>query len=235
MDPLARFFQAEGFDVYRIALSGHRGNLQEMRNVTTVKWRSESLHYYNEAKKRALQKGLSLSLVGYSLGALIYEELMNSNSQIVFDRAILFAPALSLRLSSHLLSTVRILNSQTMITSFGPIDCRANVEGSSVGAYNALFDNLSSLSGLHFKASNIPTLFFIDPKDELISYSGILKIKNQYSFNNWNIVNVSNLQTTRTNTLHHYIIDESGVGEVQWNEMKNLMRAHFYYLPSPRK
>jgi len=235
MDSLSKFFHSEGYDVYRIALSGHRGDLQEMREVTKEKWKTESLQHYEEAKKLALSKAVPLYFVGFSLGGLLYQELINTETHIIFERVVLFAPAISMHARTQLLKAVRIFKPQLMIFSMSPIEYRANVEGTSVGAYNVLFNAISNLRMQNFKASNIPTLLFIDPKDEVISYKGIMKIKNQFQLDQWNLVEVTNSSSTLSQSMHHIITDEAAVGTSQWNIIKDLIRQHFNYFGSPRR
>jgi esterase/lipase len=231
MDTLAQFFQSQGLDVYRIALSGHRGDLQEMRNTTQGQWLREGLEFYNEARNEARTKNVPLYLVGFSLGGLLYEDLMNyvpTNSQekVIFDKAVLFAPAITVRTRSKLIKLTQIFNPQRMILSLSPLEYRANPEGTSVGAYKALFSTISDLHGKKFEESNIPTLVFIDPQDELVSYKGILKVKEKAGLNQWNIQEVSNRESTLENPMHHIITDDKAVGAVQWRIILDFIRQH---------
>ncbi len=115
MQPIISQLTAAGIDVLRLSLRGHGKNytlsgdfdeeqarMEAFRNVSYPMWMNEAHLAYQQLKKRGAEKGVPLYLAAFSLGGLIGLDLLASNSDVQFDRLILFAPAIRLRAKVYL-------------------------------------------------------------------------------------------------------------------------------------
>jgi esterase/lipase len=218
---LAKLFLDEGYHVYRIALSGHYKSIEEMQNIKAKHWINSALSQYYEALEIANNLNIPIYLVAFSLGALVYKNILNSEENVKFSGSILFAPALTVK------GTVRFsiylgnifLHDETIISSKAPVEYRAQKDVS-MSAYNALFELVDNLHEKEFANCNIPTLIFIDPKDELISISKLKNIITRFTLTNWNISEVTTEGSTITPKYHHLIIDNKCVSTLTWEKIK---------------
>ncbi|MDR1148164.1 MAG: alpha/beta hydrolase [Spirochaetaceae bacterium] len=223
-----------GYHVVRAAFTGHRGVIEEMRSVTTAAWLDDAhdcvLAARAEAERveAAAQSRCPLYLVGFSLGALVFEVLMNEEKMpVVFDKAVLFSPAFAIK---GITRGVLLLGAMPgahrgdgrIVKSAGPAEYRANT-GASIAAYKALFALEKQLKALSFAKNNIPTLIFIDPRDELISYNKLKKLIKKMSLRNWTLQKVSNKGSRTRLARHHLIIDDHCLSKESWETVRRAM------------
>lgn len=223
MDSLVHFLQEQGLRVIRISFSGHRGLSEDssvMGNLRSDLWLKEAFLAYCFAKKEA--NGLPIYYFGYSLGGLIGEDLLNQNlkEKIELKKVVLFSPAIATRDVVSLIKLAAPLGRGLKIPSHSPEAYQAN-SSTSIAAYLSLFHMKRDLKKSEMKASNIPTLILIDPKDELVSERKINKIKTKQNLDQWKIEEISNSGSTLEKSYHHLVIDEDAVGKDQWEKMKN--------------
>jgi alpha-beta hydrolase superfamily lysophospholipase len=223
-----------GYHVVRAAFTGHRGVIEEMRSVTTAAWLDDAracvlaARTESERVEAAAQSRCPLYLVGFSLGALVFEVLINEeNIPAVFDKAVLFSPAFAIKGITHgvlLLGAVPGTHrgDGRIVKSAGPAEYRAN-EGASIAAYKALFALEKQLKALYFAKNNIPTLIFIDPRDELISYNKLEKLIKKMSLTNWTLQKVSNKGASTRPARHHLIIDGHCLSKESWATVRCAM------------
>ena len=95
-----------------------------------------------------------------------------SHPDVLYDRMVLFAPALNIAVESYLLKALMPFPN-IVIDSLSPISYRSN-EGTPMAAYKALFEAIQHFESNMNDKLNTPTIIFIDEKDEFISCS-ILK------------------------------------------------------------
>ncbi len=237
MDAIIEHLLVSGIEVFNLSLYGHGKNYTHLENVPppearmasfkTVKyvtWQDEAYRAYELAQKRSELKNVPLIFIGFSLGGLIGPDMLTSDSDIKFDKMVLFAPALSIHLRAY---TLKLLSSfpQLVLPSFSSEPYRANA-GTPVAAYNSLFKAVS-----HFKRNispklNIPTLIFIDKKDELVSYKGLKKIKEDENLDQWEFYIVQKEGRSLKRTKSHLIIDRSSVGNHMWGKMITAISNH---------
>jgi alpha-beta hydrolase superfamily lysophospholipase len=159
-----------GYHVVRAAFTGHRGVIEEMRSVTAAAWLDDAraciLTARAEAERveAAAQSRCPLYLAGFSLGALVFEVLMNE-IPAVFDKVVLFSPAFAIKNITHGVLLLGVMpgthrGDGRIVKSAGPAEYRANA-GASIAAYKALFALEKQLKALYFAKNNIPTLIFI--------------------------------------------------------------------------
>jgi tRNA A-37 threonylcarbamoyl transferase component Bud32 len=131
---------------------------------------------------------------------------------------ILFSPAIAIKETARagtFFSDIFLADS-AIIKSRAPAAYQAQ-KGVSISAYNALFELEDILYRNEFGNCNIPTLIFIDPKDELINISKLQKSIKNFNLSNWNVVTVSNTGTEIKPKYHHLIIDNKCVSSETWN------------------
>lgn len=217
----------DGILVERVALSGHRGDMDEFQGVCRDAWLEDTREAYIAARKTADEKNLPLYFVGYSLGALINADLMSSSEAgaIRYDKMILFAPALATRWYTRLILAGGTLGSRYVAPSGAPISYRA-YGGTPMSAYNSLFESKAAVRGTEFRNLNIPTLVFLDPEDELISPNSLENVLRKFKLTQWKLEYVDNSESAVLPHFHHLIIDEESVGQGEWVRVKRLIKQH---------
>ena len=215
---LVKLFLDEGYHVYRIVLPGHGGTIEEMQNLNAQDLLSSALSQYREAAEIARENSIPIYLAAFSLGALVYKNLIQNEEDVEFAKAILFAPAAAIKRTARagIFAADIFLADTAIIKSRAPAEYRAQ-KGVSISAYRALFELEDNLYKNKFTNCNIPTLVFIDPKDELISVSKLQKSILNFNLSNWNIITVSNTGAEITPKYHHLIIDNKSVSTETWN------------------
>ena len=215
---LVRLLLESGYHVYHVTLKGHNGSLEDMQNVTLSDWINDAYFQYCQAKIKAESERLRLFLLGFSLGALVYEVLMNENTTIPvqFDKVVLFSPAIAIRPAAKSVLLLRLFtNDKTIIKSVSPEEYRAQ-RGASIAAYKSVFNLEESLCSAHFENCNASTVIFIDKNDEMVSI-GILRERiNQYKLTNWKIHEITNNGAAIRPKYHHLLIDNKCVSVSKW-------------------
>jgi esterase/lipase len=204
--------------VYRVTLKGHIGPIEDMQSVTRADWIENAYVQYCQAKIIADNGSLPLYLLGFSLGALVYEVLMNEETVIPvrFEKIILFSPAVAIRSRAKTVLWLRpFTNDRSIIRSVSPEEYRAQA-GTSIAAYRIVFDMEESLRSAFFKNNNVDTILFIDKNDEMISIGILRKRMNQYDLTNWRIYEVTNNGAVIRPRYHHLLIDNKCVSTLTW-------------------
>ena len=237
MQPVIEILNETGVDVLRPSLRGHGGNfanregmgaaearLEAIKSVSYNIWRAETLAAWREARQQALRQGVPLVLVGYSLGGLLGLDLLASQPGVAFDRAILFAPAVSLNGWDYL---IRVFSPfpRLVVPTLAPRRYLAN-HGTPMAAYNALFEALDHFEAHSGPRLNLPALVFIDPRDELVSFDGMQRLAAEASLDRWRFFPVAKSDTAAPGALHHILIDADAVGAETWETMRRAMAAH---------
>jgi esterase/lipase len=215
---LVKLLLDSGYHVYRVTLKGHGGPLEDMQDVTRSDWIHEAYSQYCQAKALADNERLPLYLLGFSLGALVYEVLMNEETEIPvrFEKAILFSPAVAIKSSAKTVLWLQpFTNDRSIIKSVSPEEYRAQT-GASMAAYKIVFDMEESLCSASFKNCNINTIIFIDKNDEMVSARILRERIDQYGLTNWSIYEVTNAGAAVRPRYHHLLIDSRCVSASTW-------------------
>ncbi len=219
MSPLGEILNQAHYDVVRVSLKGHQGPIENMKKVQVSDWQNEGYLQYCQAKLLSEQKKIPLYLVAFSLGGLVYEELLNELNTVQFSKAVLFAPAITTRPFVRLIKFLSLIKSpETIISSWAPKNYRAQ-SGSSLGAYQALFELEDRLEKSNWEKSNFPTLVFIDPQDEVVFAEKLQKNIKRFGLNYWKIQELSTKDSQLKPRYHHLIIDQDSLGEKKWQEV----------------
>lgn len=228
MDVLAKVLQDAHMDVLRVALTGHRGDWASLKAVTREQWLEEIDDAYGEVVHRASGANLPHSFVGYSLGGLLMEDLMNeTRGGVQPKRVVLLAPGIALRRRTYALRLLACLRSlpSLFIPSFNLEEYRAN-SGLPLAAYNALFDAHRALHRKKFQYSNVPTLVLMDPKDEFVSAVGVEKAMVRFGLDQWSLSYITTERAALRRRYHHLITDADALGGEQWKMMVGQIKDH---------
>jgi esterase/lipase len=226
-----------GIDVLNLSLRGHGSNylkndilptdearLESFRTVTYSLWANETYNAYLKVRQRASKKNVPVFFVGYSIGGLIGCDLVLSQPDVFYDRLVLFAPALNITVESYLLKALMPFPN-VVIDSLSPAHYRSN-KGTPMAAYKALFEAADYFKNNVNDKLNIPTLIFIDEKDEFVSYSKLNEMIIQYNLNRWQIRTVHKDNNFGEKVSHHLMIDRDSVGTKMWNQIRDSLKKH---------
>lgn len=213
MNPLVAPLVENGFDVLRVTLYSHGGS-KTQKNASREEWLNEFFESYCLARARATERSLPLYFAGYSLGALVNLDIMNSGyrEKITYDKMAMLAPAISLH---------KKVESLHQIWWFGFVV----MPKARVRAFHSLLDTYRHLQKQDW-VQNIPSIIFLDPQDELVSQKKLQKSLEKFDLTNWREIEVSN-ENYEEKKEHHYIIYPPALGKAQWNSMVNQI-VEFY-------
>ena len=237
MAPMISLLTHLNLDVLNVSLRGHGSNylhtrgkdgvmarLEAFKAVSYEIWMDETYRAYRLAKRRSEKENVPLVFLGYSLGGLLGADLFASHSDVGFDKMILFAPAFDLYAVSYVLKLLSPFPS-LVIPSFSSRSYLSNY-GTPMAAYNSLFDAIEHLKNNLSVKLNVPTIVFIDPHDELVSYPGLKEMVKDRCLDQWKFHLVQKQKKGMKVKLRHLIIDEASVGKDTWNEMKHVITNH---------
>ncbi len=232
MDDLGLYMLTLGIESFRLALTGHKGDPEEMRHVSTSDWQRDVYQGFCLVYEKAKKSGLPLYLIGYSLGGMIPLEIMGepTGTPVVFTKQILFAPALATHWYVQGIRIFVIFGDDYLIPARVPKEYIVN-KGASVIAYKNLDSLLDTLKAQK-KSEGISqkTLIFLDPDDELISSKGLLAFINSKNLHPaWTLRFIQDRDSSFRPLYHHLIIDQRSLGPKTWESVKNniaLFLAH---------
>lgn len=212
MDEMGATLAERGFDVYR---PGFRGHCNEGEGAITDDlasiWEKEAKQFYAAAKSRAGTK--PLLLVAYSFGALIYQVL---GEELSFARRVYFAPAFATKFWYRPFVWVAGLFPNASYPSVVPKEYRANDSTPLKGAlaFDAFLQRWKKGEGKNLES---PILIWMDPKDELVSYDGV--VTHAADKSNWRLELLSVKDSTLDRAYHHLITDLRALGEKEWERV----------------
>jgi alpha-beta hydrolase superfamily lysophospholipase len=238
MEAIIKALNAVGIDCLNVSLRGHGSNftpidkidadaarMAAFKSVTYRLWKTEAYSAYRFARQKSDLHQKPLFLIGFSMGGLLGVDLLASNSNVKFDKMILFAPAIAMHQRNYL---IRFFSPfpELVIPSAGDMTYLAN-EGTPMAAYNALFDMHSHFENhLNPEKINIPTIVFIDAEDELVSDTRLNEMVRDQKLDRWKIHPVKKDDTATGVKMHHLVIDEASVGDRMWQEIVNITIMH---------
>ncbi|TKK70149.1 alpha/beta hydrolase [Ilyomonas limi] len=225
---IIQWLNEQGSDVYLVKLSGHHEQSIHIKHVTPTMWEEEMLHVYTIAKAASIQHNMPLFFVGYSLGALLGQAMILSLKRTnVFDKQILIAPATAVRNRSYVLKLFSFAYKKMMLPSFTPSPYRVH-NFLPLTVFEVLFRNERTIVEAQFNTLNIPTLIFIDPKDELISYKKLVKFSRIFQLTNHEIIALDSNLKKRNAHYHHLVVSEGTMGKQNWEMVTQKMIAFLF-------
>ena len=237
MESVIKALTNSGIDALNVSLRGHgnnydsqayndpaRARLAAFKSVSYQLWMDEICSAYSAAKSRSDKKDVPLFLIGFSLGGLMGTDLLATEPGVQFDKMVLFAPAVKMHLRNYLIRALSPFPRLT-IPSFALATYQSN-DGTPMAGYNALFESLNSFARNAGPGVNVPTLVFIDPEDEIVSYNRLKQIVQAENLDQWEFYIVQKENTEGPAKIHHLIIDEPSTGEGVWKDMMQAMVNH---------
>jgi pimeloyl-ACP methyl ester carboxylesterase len=225
MDDWAQKLSFHGSHVISFALYGHGDDKNHMAKVTANIWREQIDEAILLAQKKALGE-VPVYFLGFSLGALVGLEALSRHPNAIFQKMVLIAPALSTPWYSRgAIKALSIFGKGFILPSRSPKEYRAH-KGTSIAAYQALFELLDSVMAHEFKNANVSTLLLIDQHDELVDSKDIRKIIWDYKLSQWQLEIVDNRYAYDTYGFRHLMVDEESVGQELWEHIANMVINH---------
>lgn len=238
MGPIIDILTASGIDVLGLSLRGHGTNfahrndmdaaaarMETFKNVSYSLWANEAYLAFIKVQQRAQPRQAPVFLVAFSIGGLIGLDLLVSNPDVHFDKAVLLAPAISLRATIYLERALSPFP-RLVIPSLANEAYLANKKGSPIAAYNALFEALYHFEENAGPKLNLPTLVFIDEQDEFIPLWGLKNLVEEHNLDKWKFYPVQKEEELGAGTFHHHIFDASSTGEGVWRDMMATTTGH---------
>jgi alpha-beta hydrolase superfamily lysophospholipase len=219
MDELCTALNAAGFHTYRISLTGHENERDDI--FPAAQWTDDFAAGYRTA--RTLHPTLPIYIVAFSAGGLLATQFLDFSEHLDTKprRMVLLAPALALR---------PLPRTAYFVRWFGPLKLRVrNLAPSSYRRFDTtplfwytniidLYDETRTLRRPQ-RLRTIPTLIFMSREDELISFSNLEAwIEENHLSASWKIEEVQP-QPKDSDLYEHLIIDERSLGVEQWRRM----------------
>jgi alpha-beta hydrolase superfamily lysophospholipase len=237
MEPIITQMTKAGIDCLNLSLRGHGSNYSDLKDAESDKarmaafksvsyplWKSEAYDACQLVKKKCNLYGAPMFFVGFSMGGLLAVDLFTSNSNVRFNKMVLFAPAIKMRKRNYFLKIFSAFP-KLVIPSMAHRSYLAN-SGTPMAAYNALFDMYQHFENSPDPRINVPTVVFIDKHDEIISFTGLQNMVRDQKLDQWEIHPVNKDKTTNKIKMHHLIIDEASVGEKTWQKIIDITMTH---------
>lgn len=221
---ITKALQEAGGDVLQLALPGYRHRDRDELLDPYLAWAGHLRASLCVAKARAHMGGLPTFFVGYSLGAALYEEILAQKTEDTYrvDAAILFAPALALRFYAYFLKIFFVLGDDFALSSWTPKSYRVK-RGISMKSYRGLFRLVNQLHTNASQELNLPTLVFIDPKDEMVSPSGIKDFIETQKLSRWKLRTITKHSSKMKRKFHHLIVNPESLGSATWTIIRQEM------------
>ena len=226
-----------GIDCLNLSLRGHGENyspfnhaesadarMETFKSVSYPLWKSEAYQAYQRVERISNLYAAPIFFVGFSMGGLLGVDLLSSDPRVKFDKMVLFAPAIKMHKRNSLLKILSPFP-RIVIPSIAHKSYLTN-DGTSIAAYNALFEMYAHLENNLDSKINIPTVVFIDKQDELISFNGLQNMVRDQNLDHWKIHPVKKDKTATKIKMHHLIIDEACVGKNMWHQIVEVTIAH---------
>ncbi|MGZ3694802.1 MAG: alpha/beta hydrolase [Bdellovibrionota bacterium] len=223
MDDLAERLSASGYEVFRPAFTGHCGHNKHYLEVDAAHWESDAREFHARTKARAEKLGVPHYLVAYSFSAAVYQAMAE---ELPFDSRVLFAPAISTRFWYPVATVLANAFPRATYKSMNLDGYYANAT-SGMKAVQALEHFVAGVRRKRRENDSTPTLVWVDPKDELVSYKGIRIQAGRRP--NWKLEKVSNAGARMKPAYHHLIINEQALGKAEW---ERVLSGTFAFLQS---
>lgn len=213
MNALAEHYYKNGFDVYRLTLSGHEGDMAAFKEATAEKWLNEVVTAFNEMKSNEV--GKPLHLLGFSLGGLA-GFAAHERGLVAFDKIVLIAPPLQVTRTASLVRSLFGFPNM-MLPSKNNVDYRVHPK-TPIAAYIALFDLIDTLKVPATPLTAAKGLVFFSPQDEMVDTLKSTAFLSQ-THAQWAIHNVEKSSATLKPVSYHLMIDEPSLGAKAFQEM----------------
>lgn len=209
----------------RVALEGHRGSLEEQKHVTWQKWQQQYHDHFCLAQSLAKKHSVPLINLSFSLGALVSLGHVGNQENWPYLKTIFIAPAAWIHWYGNIPSWFNFLGGGIGIPSKNLKEYRSQAT-TSLAAYEAMANGRNEIEEMPSQLLKNETLIIMDPNDELVSLKKIKQFLNEKNIQDfWDILEVSNKETTLKKSYHHLIVDEKSLGANQWKALQERLSA----------
>ncbi len=226
MDSLVEVLTEENIEVLRISLGGHRGSKREGLFNSHQGWRNEFQAHYCLALKKASKESLPIYYLGFSLGALIGLDFLNTQDFHHIKKMVLISPASDVHWYSKIPGKLGWIGGRISLPSKNLKEYRSQ-PSTSLASYKSMKLSQESLEDMNINSLNIPTLIYVDPDDELVSLKKIKDRISKNSLDHWKLSTISNEGSTLKKTYHHLIVDRPSMGPKVWDRVTTDIKNHF--------
>lgn len=202
-------FESLQTPVISVGLTGHNQDPESLKQITEDTWRNDVLKAYDMLPNR----NVKLVFVGYSLGAALGIDILSEQRR--FDKMVLLAPAIAPRKPVQFLGRVAGKFPALPLYSAVPERYRANTH-LPLRAYDMLHHIYMSVKKKQFAHANIPTLVFMDPKDETMSLDVLNQTIETCQLSNWHLLPLDSDHVDFDTRFHHMIMDKKTMGPKNW-------------------
>jgi hypothetical protein len=143
---------------------------------------------------------------------------------------VLFAPALAFPPAATLLRLLKPFG-RMRLPSAMPSENRAISEGMTINFYNSLLDSARALERKRYAASNVPTIAFMDPRDRMVSYEGIISKMTRFGLSKWQVREVKCREHTN-HARYHLIADPTVLGQTGWADVEKATASFLKAAPA---
>lgn len=225
MNAYIKFLNDHGGKTLRVALEGHRGSLEEQKQVTWTKWLDQYHDHYCLASKEADRLKVPLINLSFSLGALVSLGHMAHQERNPYQKIILIAPAAWVHWFGEIPQWFTFLGPEIGIPSKN-LKAYRSQKTTSLAAYEAMGQGRKDVQEIPNKILEKKTFIIIDPEDELVSVKKIQTFIEERKLNKyWSILKVSNINSDLKKSFHHLIVDELSLGKNQWKKVLESLSA----------
>jgi esterase/lipase len=229
MMPLAHVLEEAGILPVCLAFSGHAAGLKPFSEVTRELWHEDFLEAYGVARTTADELRVPLYFLGYSLGALIGQDVLMHRNGVHWDRQVLLAPATHPRTYTQIVHFLRPFSDSFALPSLNVADYAAG-NSLALAAYRALFECKSHFKKASVEPLRIPTHVLIDPRDEMVDAKKIRAWITEKKLREWTFETLharGSLPAFVPVRYRHLIIDEPNLGTAVWNQLIHKILFHF--------
>jgi alpha-beta hydrolase superfamily lysophospholipase len=232
MLPLRNELVAIGYQSYQVVLTGHKALADNRTAFEANRWREDVLAGYRELRGR--YPHLPIYILGYSLGGLLAVDVMLRHHDVNPAGLVLIAPAISLHTGIELASVLRLFPSlATTVPNRAPASHRRFSETPLFWYQNtmSLYWELSEGDEVTSRLSQVPGLVFLNPDDELVSFSGMKSWVNNRGLQGRWMVEIANPAPKLAQSPEHLMIDEGSMGKIEWQRMLRAIEEFFIAAP----
>ncbi len=231
MESFIQVLNNQNISVLLVSLTGHRGSLDEQKDVTWQQWLDDMHLHFCDLKKKA--KGLPLYHLSFSLGSLTTLGYLSQIKDNPFQKNVLIAPAGWIHWYSKIPQYLGFFSRRFGLPSGNLKEYRSQ-DTTSLGAYAAMAEGRELLEKTDSTLFQRPTLVILDPDDELVSLKKLRQYILNHDLKNWKILTVSNKNHNLKKSFHHLIVDEASLGKRLWMGLSNKIETFFRVKSSPK-
>lgn len=224
---IIRMLLKHGISVLNVRLCGHREVPDEIKHVSRDIWVNEINTGFEMVHEYADRRNLPVIFSGFSLGEAAGLDAACKGGKKLFDYALLFAPAVTVRCYTHFIKICYVFGNGFMLPSKTPLSYRAN-KGTSVAAYKSLFCHIHNVYKSDSCNINVPCICFIDPDDELVGSGRLLSFIQKKKLSNWEVILLKKDKSTAREKYHHLIIDPDSAGNKTWDLIEEEVLKFLY-------